>query len=107
MGPIMFFTRFYYGILYFFLLIFEIIKACFDTLKRCKNGEIDPVIIEIKTILKRPISQTILANSITLTPGTLTIDIDSENCILITSAISPRDKKDIIPFEYYIQRMLE
>ena len=36
---------------------------------------IDPAIIEFKTKLKSSISQTTLANSITLTPGTITVDI--------------------------------
>jgi multicomponent Na+:H+ antiporter subunit E len=36
---------------------------------------IDPGIIEFKTKLKSSISQTTLANSITLTPGTITVDI--------------------------------
>ncbi|MDR0911371.1 MAG: Na+/H+ antiporter subunit E [Methanobrevibacter sp.] len=103
----MFLKRFYYGILYFLVLIFEIIKAVFDTSKCSIKGDIDPVIYNIKTDLKRPISQVILANSITLTPGTLTIDIDSENCIIKASAIYPRDIKDIIPFEPYIKKMLE
>ncbi len=37
---------------------------------------IDPVIVEHTTMFKRPVSETALANSITLTPGTLTVDVD-------------------------------
>ena len=54
-----------------------------------------------------PVSQTILANSISLTPGTLSVDLDSENNIIKVAAISPRKKEDIIPFEHYIKKMLE
>jgi multicomponent Na+:H+ antiporter subunit E len=36
---------------------------------------IDPAIVEFKTKLKSSLSQTTLANSITLTPGTITVDI--------------------------------
>ncbi|MDR3290717.1 MAG: Na+/H+ antiporter subunit E [Methanobrevibacter sp.] len=103
----MFLDRFYYGILFFLVLIKEIIKSTIDTSKRSINGNIDPYIIDIKTILKRPVSQTILANTITLTPGTLTIDLDSENSILKVVVISPRENKDIIPLEKYIEKMLE
>ncbi|MDR3223259.1 MAG: Na+/H+ antiporter subunit E [Methanobrevibacter sp.] len=99
--------RFYYGILFFLVLIKEIIKSTINTSKRSINGNIDPYIIDIKTILKRPVSQTILANTITLTPGTLTIDLDSENSILKVVVISPRENKDIIPLEKYIAKMLE
>jgi energy-converting hydrogenase B subunit A len=71
------------------------------------NGNIEPVIVEIPTVLKRPISQTILANSITLTPGTLSIDLDSENQVIRVAIISPRSNEEIIPFEPYIKGMLE
>ncbi|MDR1820325.1 MAG: Na+/H+ antiporter subunit E [Methanobrevibacter sp.] len=103
----MFLSRFYYSILFFFVLIKEIIKSTIDTSKRSITGNIDPYIINIKTILKRPVSQTILANTITLTPGTLTIDLDSENSVLKVAVISPRENKDIIPLEKYIEKMLE
>ena len=65
----MFITRIFYGIAYFIVLIFEILKAEIDVAKRVLNGKVEPVVVEIKTELKRPVSQTILANSITLTPG--------------------------------------
>ena len=85
----------------------EILKAELDVAQRVLNGKVEPVVVEIKTELKRPISQTILANSITLTPGTLSIDLDSENCILTVATISPRSVSDVIPFEPYIKGMLE
>lgn len=103
----MFITRIFYGIAYFIVLIFEILKAELDVAKRVLNGHVEPVVVEIETELKRPISQTILANSITLTPGTLSIDLDSENCILKVATISPRSVEEIIPFESYIKGMLE
>jgi len=37
---------------------------------------IDPMVVEHATPLQRPVSRVALANSITLTPGTLTIDVD-------------------------------
>ncbi|MGV8143384.1 MAG: monovalent cation/H+ antiporter subunit E [Methanothermobacter sp.] len=103
----MFVMRIFYGIAYFVVLIFEIIKATLDVAGRTLNGKVEPVVMEIETELERPISQTILANSITLTPGTLSIDLDSENQILKVAIITPRDKKKVIPFEPYIKGMLE
>lgn len=103
----MFITRIFYGIAYFIVLIIEIIKATWDVMGRVINGNVEPVVMEIETELKRPVSQTILANSITLTPGTLSIDLDSENQILKVATISPRSKEDVIPFEQYIKGMLE
>ena len=74
--------KIFYAIAYFIVLIIEIIKATIDVALRTLNGKVEPEIIEIETELKRPISQVILANSITLTPGTLSIDVDTENCII-------------------------
>ena len=99
--------RIFYAIAYFIILIFEIIKATIDVAKRTINGNVEPVIMEIETDLKRPISQVILANSITLTPGTLSIDVDPEKCILKVATISPRTKEEVIPFEPYIKGWLE
>ncbi|MDR2966462.1 MAG: Na+/H+ antiporter subunit E [Methanobacteriaceae archaeon] len=104
----MFLTRIFYGIAYFIVLIYEIIKSTIDvTIRIIKGGKIDPVVVDIDTVLERPISQTILANSITLTPGTLSIDLDSGKKIIKVAIIAPREKKDVIPFEPYIKKMLE
>ncbi len=103
----MFIVRIFYAIAYFAILLLEIGKATWDVAIRTVNGEVEPVVVEIETVLKRPISQTILANSITLTPGTLTIDLDSEKQVLIVATINPRSKEEVIPFEPYIKGMLE
>ncbi len=103
----MFITRIFYGIAYFIILLFEILKATIDVFVRTVTGKVEPVVVEIHTELKRPISQTILANSITLTPGTLSIDLDSEKQIIKVASIIPKEKKDVIPFESYIKGMLE
>lgn len=104
----MFLSRIYYAIAYLVVLILEIIKSTLDMVVRIfKGNQYDPVVIDIDTDLKRPISQTILANSITLTPGTLSVDLDSESQVIKVAVIAPRDVKDIIPFEPYIKGMLE
>ncbi len=99
--------RIFYAIAYFIVLIVEIIKATIDVAARTVNGKVEPVIMEIETELKRPVSQVILANSITLTPGTLSIDVDEENQIIKVATIVPRKKEDVIPFEPYIKGWLE
>ena len=104
----MFLTRIGYGIIYFLDLIYEIIKSTIDVVfNKIMRRDINPVVIDVETVLKRPVSQTILANSISLTPWTLSVDLDSENQIIKVAAISPRSKEDIIPFEKYIKKMLE
>ncbi|MCI5866868.1 MAG: Na+/H+ antiporter subunit E [Methanosphaera sp.] len=103
----MFLTRIIYGIQFFIVLVVEIIKAVIDTAACSLKGDVDPVVVKIKPDLKRPVSLAILCNTITLTPGTITVDMDQEEGVLTVSAITPRATEDIIPLEPYIKKMLE
>jgi len=69
--------RLLFFIIYLFVLFKEIIKANFDVAYRVIHPKmpIKPGIVVIKTKLKQDIAKLILANSITLTPGTFTLDI--------------------------------
>lgn len=62
-------------ILYFFVLIIEIYKSGFNIIGKIISGQINPQIVDIKTDLHEDYKRCILANSITLTPGTVTIDL--------------------------------
>ncbi len=77
-----YFTMFLRFIKYTPWLIFEIIKANFHLLYLAfhprMNDLIDPHIITFKTNLKSDIAIATLANSITLTPGTITVTADSD-----------------------------
>lgn len=82
-------------------------EAWIDVVKRSFDGKIDPEVIEINTDINSLMGQVLLASSITLTPGTLTIDLDSENKILKVASISPRTKDEIVPFEPYIKKIFD
>ena len=75
-------------ILYYplYLLVFlkELIKANIDVALRVIKPSlpINPGIVAIKTELKSPLSKLILANSITLTPGTLTVDVKDDTLFI-------------------------
>lgn len=103
----MFLTRIIYGIEFFVVLVVEIIKAILDTSICCLKGDVDPVVVKIKPDLERPVSLAILSNTITLTPGTITVSMDQEERVLTVSALTPRSTGDIIPLEPYIRKMLE
>ena len=68
---------------YVFVFLQELWKANVDVAKRCLTGckNINPGIIRIPVETKGDYAQAMLANSITLTPGTMTLDIaeDPEN----------------------------
>ena len=53
---------------------------------------INPGIVKVKTTLKTDTALTFLANSITLTPGTLSVDIDKDNGILYIHWIDVKAK---------------
>ena len=53
-------------------------KANIDVAYRVITGKINPGIVKISPDLKTDLGITMLANSITLTPGTLSVDIDED-----------------------------
>jgi len=86
----------YWYFLFHYLPVFlwEIIKANVDVAYRVLHPKlpINPGIVKVKTSLKSDTALTFLANSITLTPGTMTIDIDREKNILYVHWINVRSK---------------
>lgn len=64
-------------IAYFGIFFAELVKANWDMAKRCYGGckNIDPGVVRVPVNLKGDYAQAMLANSITLTPGTITLDI--------------------------------
>ena len=67
-------------LIYVPVFFWEMVKANFDVAYRVVHPRmpIRPGIVAIKTDLKSDIGKLFLANSITLTPGTLTMDVDGE-----------------------------
>lgn len=63
-----------------FAFTWELLKANWDVAKRalCPKLPINPGIVKIETGLRGEYAQACLANSITLTPGTITLDIVEE-----------------------------
>lgn len=59
----------------------EMFKANVDMAKRCFGGckNINPGVVKIPVDLKSDYGQAALANAITLTPGTITLDIADED----------------------------
>ncbi|MCF6334275.1 MAG: Na+/H+ antiporter subunit E [Spirochaetales bacterium] len=73
-----------YFFLYFFVFTFELFKANLDVAKRVISPKlpINPGIVEVRTRLTSKIGRLFLANSITLTPGTLTVDIKNDSLFI-------------------------
>lgn len=65
-------------IVYLPFFFVSLAKANIDVAYRVITGRINPGIVRIKPGLNSDLGRTVLGNSITLTPGTLTVDIDKE-----------------------------
>ena len=74
-NPVRWFTFIAYIIGPFFV---GMAKANIDVAYRVITGKINPGIVKISPDLKTDLGITMLANSITLTPGTLSVDIDED-----------------------------
>ena len=77
--------RFFWFIVYVPVLFWYILLANFDVVYRVLHPKmpINPGIVKIKTRLKSESAITALANSITLTPGTLTVDLTDDGYLYV------------------------
>ncbi len=76
--------RMAFSLIYIVVLFKEIIRANVDVAYRVIHPKmpIKPGIVVIKTALRQDIAKMILANSITLTPGTFTLDILGDTLLI-------------------------
>ena len=74
-------VRFGALVAYVFIFLGELIKANLDVARRCFGGckEVNPGIVKVPVELEGDYAQAMLANSITLTPGTITMDIAEQD----------------------------
>jgi len=74
------------------VLLWEVLKANIDVAYRVAHPglPIKPGIVKVKTSLRSDIACTLLANSITLTPGTMSVDIDMDRSVLYVHWIDVR-----------------
>ena len=79
-------------IVYLFYFFWEMAKANFDVAYRVITGKINPGIVKISPNLKTDLGVTMLANSITLTPGTLSVDLDENSNDLYIHWINVEDE---------------
>ena len=77
-------------------ILYQIILANFDVAKKALSPTmpIDPDFVTFNSFLQGDLSKTVLANSITLTPGTVTVDIDGDEFLI--HAISKEAGDDLL-----------
>jgi multicomponent Na+:H+ antiporter subunit E len=105
-----------FAVLYFFRFLWEMIKANLQVAWIVMHPlrPIKPGIIKIRTELTKDTAMTILANSITLTPGTFTVDINPEagelyiHCITVDGTdITENTKRIGAKFERILKEVFE
>ncbi len=71
-------------LLYAIVLLVEIIRANFSITKMVLSPRIDvePCLVKFRTPLKTEAARVALANSITLTPGTITVSLEGDNLLV-------------------------
>lgn len=83
---------------YLIVFIRELILANIDVAKRVIDPKlpINPGIVAIKTDLKQDYKKLILANSITLTPGTITMDVRGDTLFIHWIDVTTTDTKEAL-----------
>ncbi|MDX9800045.1 MAG: Na+/H+ antiporter subunit E [Spirochaetia bacterium] len=69
-------------IFYLLFLLFKMYASSFAVLYNVIRGNINPRVVHFRTKLKSDIARVILTNSITLTPGTITLNLDDDHLIV-------------------------
>lgn len=94
---------------YVLVLIWEVIKANLVMMKLIvikQEYEFHPVIFKINTALKTKTCRVLLANAITLTPGTISVSIEEDAIVIhaIDEALAIEDDGDFL-FERILLKM--
>ncbi len=65
-------------------LTWEVIKSNWVMIKACLRADLDinPALVKVKTICKSDLAKVTFANSITLTPGTVTVEIEGDKLLV-------------------------
>ncbi len=107
--------RLFWLLVYVPVFFYYMVKANFDVLYRVLHPKmpIKPGIVKIKTNLKTDSGITALANSITLTPGTMTVDLTDDGYLYIhwinvqSGDLEQATKIIAGKFEWFIKKIFE
>jgi len=108
-------VRVFWLLVYLPVFFYYMIKANLDVVYRALHPKmpIKPGIVKIKTVLKTEAGITALANSITLTPGTLTVDLTEDGFLYIhwinvkSDDMEEATKVIARKFEWFLKKIFE
>jgi multicomponent Na+:H+ antiporter subunit E len=106
--------RYFWFVIYLVIFIWACIKANLDVAYRVLHPSmpIRPGIVKIRTTLHSDLAKTILANSLTMTPGTIAVDIIDDYLYIHWIYVRSEDPEVYTgmitgTFEKYIKRFIE
>ena len=107
--------RYGWALVYLFVLAAFVVKANLDVAYRVLHPAlpIRPGIVKIRTRLRTSAARTVLSNSITLTPGTLAVDLHEDGVMLVHwICVRSEDEQEaarqiIGRFEWFIEKIFE
>lgn len=69
---------------YWVWLLKEIAKSNVEVVRACLRTDLDicPALVKVKTICNNDMAKTLFANSITLTPGTVTVEVEGDRMLV-------------------------
>lgn len=100
------------SVMFIITFLSALVKANLSITKRVLSPSlpINPGIVQVKTKLKSKVGRMVLANAITLTPGTFTLELDGDNLYIhwvdVKSGNTEESTKEIVSgFEKYLELM--
>jgi multicomponent Na+:H+ antiporter subunit E len=115
--PLKFFNplRYLWALFYIPVLFYYMLAANLDVVYRVIHPAmpIKPGIVKVKTRLKSESARAALANSITLTPGTLSVDITDDGYLYVhwinvkTTDVGEATRQIVARFEGFLERIFD
>src|SRR4030042_172907 len=107
--------RYFWVILYIPVFFWYMLIANLDVVYRVLHPAmpIRPGIVKVRTSLKSESARTALANCITLTPGTMTVDITDDGYLYIhwinirATDVQEASRKIVTPFEGFLSKIFD
>lgn len=106
--------RWFWLIVYIPVFTYQCLKSNIDVALRVLSPglQLRPGIVKIRTSLKSEIARVFLANSITLTPGTMSVEILDDTLYIHWIEVATDDPKAaaraiIGPFEFFLARIFD
>lgn len=102
--------RVHWLVVYLFLVFFKLYAASFQTALSVIRGSYTPRVVHFRTRLNSDIARSVISGSITLTPGTITLELSEDHLVvhwLFASTTHSRYASNIVKgsFEKILKRV--